>query len=80
MVAVAYRVAVCEEGGDWHYRGSTYSGGLGFLRATWAQFKAPGDPYDMADATPIQQARALYRFVAHYGIGFPDQAGCTGGY
>jgi hypothetical protein len=80
MVAVASRVSVCEEGLDWSFSGPVYSGGLGFLWATWDQFKTRSDPANMANATPLQQARALFALVDYYGIAMPDQHGCSGGY
>ena len=32
------RVAMCEEGGNWHADGSTFSGGLGISRANWVAY------------------------------------------
>src|SRR3974390_1886177 len=32
------RVAICEEGGNWHVRGPRFSGGLGISNANWAYF------------------------------------------
>jgi hypothetical protein len=80
FVTVGYRVSVCEEGGDWHFAGTTFDGGIGFALATWAEFKLPRDPYWMHDASPYEQSRALFRLVEHYGIAMPDQSGCTGSY
>ena len=74
------RVNVCEEGGNWHVDGSVYQGGLGWLHATWLEFRLPGMPLWADDATPRAQVRAMYRFIAHYHIAWPDQHGCTGGY
>lgn len=80
MMAEVRRVNVCEEGGDWHVNGPEYFGGLGWLAATWAEFREHAWPSDMADAPPYMQANAMFRFVWHYGIAMPDQAGCTGSY
>lgn len=80
MIAVAQRVADCEESGNWHFEGGVFDGGIGFSIANWRQFRAPHDPYWMHDATPLQQAQALFRFVAHYGIALPDQHGVCAGY
>lgn len=80
VVTVGARVSLCEEGLRWHYVGSVYDGGLGFLLATWQQFKRPADPYWMHDASPYEQSRALFALVSHYGIEMPDQSGCSGGY
>jgi hypothetical protein len=80
MMHQVAQVNMCEEGGNWHVNGPTYFGGLGWLDATWAEFRKPAWPSDMADAPPLMQANAMFRFVWHYGIGMPDQGGCTGGY
>lgn len=78
MMAMAEKVAKCEEGGRWHFRGTTYDGGLGWTLANWQQFRAKGWPRWMHSATPHQQANALFRFVWHYRIPFPDQQYCAG--
>lgn len=81
-MAKTIRVHVCEERGHgWHVDGPTYFGGLGWLAATWTEFRAPSFPVSMADATPQQQAWAMAHFVgATMGGWWPDQSGCTGGY
>ena len=69
----------CEENGyGWHVNGSEYQGGLGWLNATWLQFKTPAMPVNMADASPLEQAFALSRFAAKYGM--PDLDGKCAGY
>jgi hypothetical protein len=76
----AIRVNQCEEGGNWHVRGSIYAGGLGWTLSLWPRFKAKPFPASMADASPEQQAWAMAHFVGavlHY---WPDQWGCTGPY
>ncbi len=77
------RVNVCEEGGNWYVHGSQYSGGLGWLHATWDMFRSPDDPADMGDASPTQQVAAAVQFaIRYYGDPYwaPDQSGCGGGY
>ena len=81
IMAKVERVHLCEErSGGWHVNGPTYFGGLGWLAATWAQFRAPTFPVSMADATPQQQAWAMAHFVGSVLHFWPDQVGCTGGY
>ncbi len=80
MFAEVRRVNICEEGGNWHVDGPIYSGGLGWLHATWDAFRKSTWPADMADAPPHMQANAMWRFVWHYHMAMPDQHGCTGGY
>jgi len=76
-------VQLCEEGSNgWHVDGPKYFGGLGWLAATWTEFRNPHFPRSAARATPLQQAWSMYRFIAHYRISWPDQprGHCTGGY
>ena len=83
VMALTTNVNRCEESGDWHVAGPTYFGGIGWLWATWQQWRQPSDPLNMAQATPQEQARAMARFVGHVmGGWWPDQpAGhCTGAY
>lgn len=79
-LAMATRVAVCEEGGWHNVDGPTYFGALGWLWSTWQMFRTPSFPVNMANASPEQQAWALERFVRYYHMAMPDQIGCTGGY
>jgi len=77
------RVNVCEESGNWHVYGSTYSGGLGFTHANWSQFNTFGYPADASAATPAQQVWVAVQFaIYYYGNAYwaPDQSGCNGGY
>ena len=70
----------CEEPSSWHVNGPMYQGGLGWLHSTWLTYRASWMPWDMAMATPQEQAWAMVRFVTttlHY---WPDASGCTGGY
>lgn len=80
MFAEVAQVNQCEEGGDWHVNGPEYFGGLGWLAATWDEFRKPSWPRNMADAPPLMQSNAMFRFIWHYGIAMPDQGRCTGGY
>lgn len=76
------KVHRCEQPASWHVRG-TYSGGIGWLPATWAAWRAPWMPVRMDLATPQEQAWAMVRFVQgvlHY---WPDQGWpvwCSGPY
>lgn len=81
LMAQARWVNHCEENGQpnpWHIAGPTYYGGLGWLNATWQEFKAPSMPHLMSSATPMEQAWALGRFAHVYGM--PDQNGTCHGY
>jgi hypothetical protein len=80
MMAMAERVSMCEEGGNWHFVGTVFDGGLGWTLGNWANFRKPSWPARMDEAPPHMQANALFRFVRHYGIGMPDQAGVCAGY
>ena len=81
IFAKATRVAICEEGGWVDVHGPTYYGALGWLQATWDQYRAPGFPARMDEATPQQQAWAMAHFVGSAMKGWwPDQGSCTGGY
>jgi hypothetical protein len=77
VMADAMRVHVCEEP-SWFVHGYRSSGGLGWMNATWDQFKAPSFPANMGDATIEQQAWAMWRFANTYG--WPDQSGYCHGY
>jgi hypothetical protein len=61
------RVARCETGGNWHMRGSTYSGGVGFYNSTWtawaSELHLTGRYPNAADAPRLVQIR-----VAEYGL------------
>ncbi len=73
---------MCEQQ-NWHADGPTYFGGLGWLWSTWQAYRLPSDPVNMAFATPMEQGRAMVRFVnetLHY---WPHQgypAYCGPGY
>lgn len=75
-VAAWTKVAVCEEGGNWHVRGGMYSGGLGISNTNWAYYsRGMGVPASAADATPIQQIAVAKKINAGYQV--PDQYGCA---
>ena len=67
------RVAMCEEGGNWHVNGSRFSGGLGITRANWVAYGGlQYAPYGAA-ATPDEQIMVAERIQANP----PDQYGCS---
>ncbi|HEV3211838.1 MAG TPA: hypothetical protein VGZ03_00440 [Acidimicrobiales bacterium] len=80
MMAAATRVSRCEEGGNWHFAGTTFDGGIGWTPENWARFRKPTWPRFMHDAPPHMQANALFRFVRYFGIAMPDQNGTCAGY
>jgi len=74
--AAWYRVNACEEDGNWHVRGTVYSGGLGISEANWYAYG--GEEAFGAEwaATPDEQIVIAMRIDPHP----PDQNGCTGGW
>jgi len=69
------RVSICEEGGNWHVRGSLYSGGLGITNYNWTYYsRGMGFPANAADATPVQQIAVAKKINRGYAV--PDQHGC----
>jgi hypothetical protein len=68
------RVAMCEEGGNWHADGPTYAGGLGISRANWAAFGGLRDFGNEASASEDAQILVAMRIQTNP----PDQSGCTG--
>lgn len=81
MMNQARWVDHCEEQGQpnpWHQDGPEYFGGLGWLWSTWTTYRASWMPSNMANASPIEQAWALYRFAAVNGM--PDLNGSCRGY
>ncbi len=68
------RVAVCEEGGDWHADTYRFSGGLGITRANWDAYGGLRYASEGAEATPDQQIMVAERIQAYP----PDQDGCHG--
>jgi hypothetical protein len=70
------KVNECEEGGDWHVSGSTYSGGLGISNANWVSFGGQFFSPTGANATPDEQIVVAMRIQKDP----PDQYGCGGGW
>ena len=68
------RVAMCEEGGNWHVDGPRFSGGLGITRANWAAYGGLQYAPSGAQATPDQQIMVAQRIQGTV----PDQYGCRG--
>jgi hypothetical protein len=68
------RVAMCEEGGNWHADNSRFSGGLGITRANWDEYGGLQYASEGALATPDQQIMVAERIQS----GAPDQDGCHG--
>lgn len=68
-------VHVCEAD-PWNDPGPEYKGGLGWLNATWLDFKLPWMPSTMNLATIREQVIAMIRFSKVYGM--PDLGGCHG--
>jgi hypothetical protein len=67
------KVNKCEEGGDWHVRGSQYSGGLGISNYNWDHYRPRDFPANAADATPAEQIVVAERIQPDP----PDQQGCN---
>ena len=71
---MAQRVSCCENGCSWTPVGPRYPDGVGLTTANWQAFGGG------ADTSPETTATVLAAFLAHYGMAWPDQDGCTGGY
>jgi hypothetical protein len=69
------KVNICEESGDWHVRGETYSGGLGISNYNWDYYRPDSFPANAADATPAEQIVVAERIQPNP----PDQHGCESG-
>jgi len=67
------RVAMCEEGGNWHSEGSRFSGGLGITRANWVDYGGLQYAPSAAEATPDEQIMVAQRIQ----YSPPDQYGCS---
>ena len=61
-------VAGCETGGNWHMRGSTFSGGLGFANSTWSSFGGREFAPNAGMASREQQIVVAERVYARYGL------------
>lgn len=68
------KVSMCEEGGNWSYQGSVYSGGLGMLNSTWSAYGGTEFAPNAGFATEDQQIIIAKRIQPNP----PDQNGCTG--
>jgi hypothetical protein len=68
------RVAMCEEGGNWAYAGSRFSGGIGISRANWVAYGGQEFAPVAAMATEDQQIMVAQRIQ----FSPPDQYGCRG--
>ena len=66
------RVAMCEEGGNWSYSGSRFSGGIGISRANWVTYGGQEFAPVGAMATEDQQIMVAERIQFNP----PDQYGC----
>ena len=67
------RVAMCEEGGDWHADGSRFSGGLGITRSNWAAYGGLQYASSAAYASEDEQIMVAERIQSSP----PDQYGCS---
>ena len=77
VMAQWQKVCICEEGGNWHVRGSMYSGGLGIMNYNWTFYsRGLNYPASAADATPAQQVVVARRIQGNNYV--PDQHGCSG--
>jgi hypothetical protein len=74
--AAWYKVNACEENGNWHVRGTVYSGGLGISETNWYAYGGQAAFGDEWAATPDEQIVIAMRIDAYP----PDQNGCTGGW
>jgi len=73
VMATWEKVAICEEGGNWAVRGSTYSGGLGISNVNWVAYGGTQFAANAADATPEEQVIIARRIQ----LNPPDQYGCA---
>jgi len=64
------KVAWCEQGGNWHFNGSIYDGGLGMLRSNWYAYGGREFAPEAHLATPEEQVTVAIRIQAR--AGFPD--------
>ena len=71
------RVAQCETGGNWSMTGARYSGGVGFLNASWLAYGGGQYAPLAGEATEDQQITIA---KAIQGGSPPDQHGCSGGW
>lgn len=81
VMAKWQKVAQCEQGGNWHVRGSLYSGGLGITEENWMKYGGWKFGAEYA-ASPEQQIVIAVRIQTAAGIPdyVPDQFGCGRGW
>jgi hypothetical protein len=72
VMAAWTRVAMCEEGGNWHVYGPRFSGGLGISNDNWVRFGGREFSWNASRATPQQQVTVAMRIQRTP----PDQYGC----
>jgi len=75
------KVAQCEQGGNWHVRGSIYSGGLGITEVNWMAYGGWIYGAEYA-ATPAEQVAIAIKIQALNGYAgyVPHQNGCERGW
>jgi len=73
QMAAWTKVAICEEGGNWHVWGPVYSGGLGISNVNWIIYGGRQFASSAALATPEQQVAVAMRIQPYA----PDQYGCA---
>lgn len=67
------KVAICEEGGDWGFVGSEYSG-IGFLNTTWDAEGGLAYAPNAGEATEDEQITIGMKITGGW---VPDQSGCA---
>jgi len=72
------KVNICEMGGNWHYIGPYYSGGLGMTNINWIKFGGLKFAKNAGLATPEEQV-TIAREIEKSGY-VPDQYGCGQGW
>ena len=72
------KVAVCETGYNWTFRGLLYSGGLGITNYNWIAYGGRQFANNASDASPEEQ---VYIAIKINSSGYiPDQYGCGHGW
>lgn len=71
-VNTALKIGACEQpsgrSGKWNAvnwtnkKNHSFEGGMGMTNVLWDEFKRPGQPDSMADAKPMEQIAAAWRF------------------
>ena len=70
------RVAICETGANWGFRGPIYSGALGISNHNWIAYGGQEFAPSADLATPQEQAYIAWQIQGNNYV--PDQYGCTG--